>query len=72
MSSNFATPLLLSPHMVEEERTYKISQMIDRATATDLWLSGQITTGDFLDILTDQGIDVYDLVRSWVNGTTYL
>ena len=67
MEVNFETPFIWTPGISLDEVEFEIDQMIDRAYARDAWLDGQISTSDFLDLLHDQDIDVFDLVDCWEN-----
>lgn len=58
--------------MGEEEVESQLQAMLRRAVATSAWLGGEMPTGDFLDLLHYQGIDVYDLSLCWDVGLYYL
>lgn len=70
--TTFATPVIWTPSLEEEEVSDQLSMMIDRAIATCAWIDGEMSTSDFLDLLDYQGIDVYDAVAGWDAGLIYL
>lgn len=69
-TTRFNTPIIWTPNLKGEELQAQIDDMFFRAYATQKWLSGELETDTFLDILDAQKIDVYDLVSLWESGVT--
>lgn len=66
--TEFAMPLILQPHMCPEELEIEVERLFIRTQARELWLSGGCTTEEFLDLINEQKIEVFDLVDTWEAG----
>ena|GEM_PF-5232707 len=67
--TNFSMPLIMQPHMDPEELEIEVERLFIRTQARELWLSGGCTTEEFLDLINEQKIEVFDLAQTWEAGT---
>nr|WP_290226314.1 hypothetical protein [Trichocoleus desertorum] len=66
--TEFSMPLIFQPHMCQEELEIGVEKLFIRTQARELWLSGGCTTEEFLDLVNEQKIDVFDLADTWESG----
>jgi len=55
--------------MDPEELEIEVEKLFIRTQARELWLSGGCTTEEFLDLINEQKIEVFDLAQTWEAGT---
>jgi len=55
--------------MDPEELEIEVERLFIRTQARELWLSGGCTTEEFLDLINEQKIEVFDLAQTWEAGT---
>lgn len=66
MESNFlATPAIWYPGQSELEYEEEIDLMLQRANMTAAFLRGEVHPDTFLDFLTEQEYDVFELAEDW-------
>jgi hypothetical protein len=63
-----AVPALWYPGQDSEEIDLEITQMMDRAVIANKVESGTLDHEDYLDLLSDQGYLVDDILNAWGNG----
>lgn len=66
--TEFSMPLIIQPHMEQEELEIQVERLFIRTQARELWLTGGCTTEEFLDLIDEQKIDVFDLAATWEAG----
>jgi hypothetical protein len=64
----FATPLIITPHMDEEEFNLELKKQLLRADATKEFFQGNLTVGEFLECLDANGVDPFSACDSWGRG----
>jgi hypothetical protein len=67
--TQFSMPLVFQPHMHPEQVEIEVEKLFIRTQAREPKLSGGCTTEEFLDLVNEQKIDVFDLAQTWEAGT---
>ncbi|MBD2519958.1 hypothetical protein H6G93_34455 [Nostoc sp. FACHB-973] len=63
-----STPAIWYPGQSDLDFQEEVSQMMARAAFTRDFLQGNVTPGDFLDFLDDEGFDIFELAEDWGLG----
>ncbi|MFB2974879.1 hypothetical protein [Microseira sp. BLCC-F43] len=72
MEEFFSIPAIWYPGQDgEEEFFYELDLHFQRVIATRQWFNKEITSGDYIDLLADQGINILTKAQDWIDGISY-